>query len=666
MPGMMPDSLQYAPAQAQGAYLDAQFASMLKANQAQAAAEKAQQQQATTPLAPHQELIQRASNPPQHVTTSYLDDIVNFADSVAHDGGWGEAATRVGRDAAAGVADAAVNTGDAVVGAVQDEVKGLTSPREAALEAEDPAMANRMKFLGENAPPSIWEHAKNAILDFRDAVAVKDPNVVDRLAQTTAQLALPFAGYSKLLEGLQLSTLGFDTAEGISATQGFGSYLAKTALNDAGKFAQKVVLPGAATDATALAPHAPRFADMIALGKQTDHKFVTALNTLDPTGGGVNAYINYLTDRSDESEAEGRFKNVLDGLAVNSIATPLFAAVGSVLKQGGAGLRYLIGNGMASANDLRRPFAQPKPGWADVSSSKNNPVAAPSEVALPEDALASPEAPITVPKGWDVGGGETDSAGMVRYSYAKSELNQVPTLDAFRGDLKSRAVATPAANVGIGMGHDAPLGKLTDVVSSLAKSLPENGEGAFYREVLGRVLKKGTDADFYASAVERPNNPASGLYNGIRNDVTVYPSAMKNNARLTHVVTHEAVHAVVYDDIAHNPRAAKAIDAVRQMIANPINEHNEAIMADRRAGNVGAGSLRATHYGLTNTQEFVAEAESNPHFRSVLLSTKGPDGRSVWEHYKDAIAGILGVSGVVAASPMFDRLLIKEKGKPGA
>lgn len=297
---------------------------------------------------------------PSRITSDMVDSAVHAADSMAHDGSWGEAASRVAGDIEAGAAGAAVNTGDAaeqlVRTGVRDTYESVVHPQQAALEAEDPAMRARDQQLDGSAQRSpIWEHARSAILDFRDAVAVKDPNLVDRLTQSVAQLAIPFAGYSKALAGVHDAAIAAQGLEDIPATQGFGSFLRQTAQKDLTGFATKVAAPGALTDATALSPHAPRFADMIALGKHTEGKLGEALRAIDPDGGALDAYIRYLTDRGDEGEAEGRFKNVLDGFGVNLIATPLLTAAASTLKQGTAGLRYLADNGVPSMDKMPLP-----------------------------------------------------------------------------------------------------------------------------------------------------------------------------------------------------------------------------------------------------------------------------------------------------------------------
>lgn len=239
------------------------------------------------------------TGPIGRVTTNTIDSAVSAADAIYDTEGMHKA-----RDATAGAITGAVNTADAAVSA-----------------------GKFMETGGVGMPPSspIWDHAKASILDFRDAVAVQDPTMADGLVQGVAQLAVPFAGYSRALAGLH----------GIA----------------------NMAVAGGVTDATALAPHDMRMADLLALGRHTEGKLGDALRTLAPDGSALNAYVNFLTDRGNETEAEGRFKNVLDGFGVNMIATPLIHAAGVVLKQGYAGLRYAVENGVGSAGDLAPPSA---------------------------------------------------------------------------------------------------------------------------------------------------------------------------------------------------------------------------------------------------------------------------------------------------------------------
>lgn len=241
-------------------------------------------------------------------SSNTLDWAVSAADSVNN------FRQRAAQDVGAGITTAAVNTVDAVGSALKSSGQGMAA-------AEDPAHAEESMDNGPQWPTSpIWDHAKSTILDFRDAISVKDPTLADNVLQSGAQLAVPFAGYSRALAGVH----------------GFANMIGA----------------GAATDLTALGPHDPRMADMLALARHTEGKFGDVLRQLAPDGSAQNAYINYLTDRGDESEAEGRFKNVLDGFGANMLLTPLLHGTATVLKQGYEGLRYAVENGVGSMSDM--------------------------------------------------------------------------------------------------------------------------------------------------------------------------------------------------------------------------------------------------------------------------------------------------------------------------
>lgn len=265
---------------------------------AEQAAKAQQEAAAKNPQPP--DMLQTFAPPTTKVTPSMLDSVVSQAEQ------WGTAAKRVGQDVASGALTGAVNIADAAGSAL------TTSGREMAA-AEDPDHAEDAR-AGAFPTSPIWDHAKASILDLRDAIQVTDPNMVDSLTQGVAQLAVPFAGYSRALAGLH----------GVA----------------------NMAAAGAATDLTALAPHDMRMADVLAMARHTEGKLGEVLRTLAPDGSALNGYITYLTDRGNESEAEGRFKNMLDGFGVNMIATPMLHAVGTVLKQGQAGIRYALDNGV--------------------------------------------------------------------------------------------------------------------------------------------------------------------------------------------------------------------------------------------------------------------------------------------------------------------------------
>lgn len=556
------------------------------------------------------------TGPVGRVTTQALDAAVSAADQIYDTPGM-----RKSRDIVSGVVTGATNIADSVL---SHAAPGMA----AAGDMDDSFAEQRMRAdLGVTnedlmkAGGPIWDHAKGHILDFRDAVAVHDPTLSDGLIQGVSQLAIPFAGYSRALGGLNIVT--------------------------------KAVASGALTDATALAPHDMRLADLLALGRHTEGKLGTALRTLAPDGSAFNAYINYLTDRSNESEAEGRFKNVLDGFGANLIATPLIHGAASVLKQGTSLLRGALESGASKFSDLvpkRPPLQQGGSDPADplfeeqVRRDMANAAANPNGQRPPLRQGADPADPLFEEQvRRDMGIEPSAELGRKGKDnpYADSSLNSSDALTSFRKVLQSQAgtlgdLTTP------GTANTVDLKRLT---SALAKHMPGDEEGSFYKDVLERVAAKNPTADFRVSSEPHPEAYA-GAYNPARDAASLYPIAFENNGQLAHTFTHEAVHAAVYHDVETNPGVRDSLETLRKIVES---------------------STATRHYGTTNVHEFVAEAESNPAFRQAMKKAKTDYGSSVWDTYKHIIGqGILGISGVAAMSPMFEKLLTKDEEKSGA
>lgn len=263
--------------------------------------------------------LQKWTAPIGRATTQILDSAVNAADSVYNTPGMKEA-----RSATAGVMTGATNMADFVMSHAAGALATAQQPGDdSQARATDP---NRDTQAEYSAAEPIWEHTKASVLDFRDAVQVQDPSLLNSLTQSAAQLAVPYMGFSRALSGMHAVA--------------------------------QLATAGALTDASALGPHDMRMADMLALLRHTQGKLGDTLRTLAPDGSAQNAYINYLTDRTNETEAAGRFKNVLDGFGVNLIATPLIHSAAVVMKQGYAGLRYMIDNGVGSSGGMVSPASQ--------------------------------------------------------------------------------------------------------------------------------------------------------------------------------------------------------------------------------------------------------------------------------------------------------------------
>lgn len=128
----------------------------------------------------------------------------------------------------------------------------------------------------------------------------------DDITQGIAQFALPFAAYMRAAGGFQAGATALNVVKGVVAET--------------------------AATATAFDPHDGRFADLVQLGRESEGRFGELLRKVSPDGSLVNQYINWMTDRENEGEWEGRFKNSVDSLITSG-------AIGGVLKGAAIGFR---------------------------------------------------------------------------------------------------------------------------------------------------------------------------------------------------------------------------------------------------------------------------------------------------------------------------------------
>ena len=591
---------------------EAAFAKQYDEQQAQKAQETAQAGQPQT-------FLQKWTAPVGRVTTQILDNAVSGAQLIYDTPGMKKA-----RDVAAGAITGATNIADSVLshtaGAMagaadqEDSMAGQKAQAEAGVRDADKA-----KF-GE----PIWDHAKSQILDFRDAVQVQDPTLADSLTQGVAQLAIPFAGYSRALSGLH--------------------------------WVAQAAAAGALTDATALGPHDARMADLVALGRHTEGKFGEVLRTLAPDGSALNAYINYLHDRTNETEAEGRFKNVLDGFGVNLVATPLLHSVGMLLKQGTAGLRYMVDNGVPSSGGLVPPQMQ-RGGPAAARQAMTDP----SEGIATEQARKDMEAAAANPNGKrpPLRQGITDPADPLYEQQVRQDMAQHP-VEANMESLLDEKAPSPlekdnaihsARTLAQTQSDTGGVGSTHALVTSLAAHMDgSTAEGAFYKEVFGKLSGKQLDTKLVGPGTgEHPLQEAvdkgfMGQHKTSSDTTALYDKAFRNNANFAHTLAHESVHAATLKALAAQPDVRESLS----QLAQEATVHSNAL-------------TRADQYGLKNSSEFVAEAEANPRFQQFLKNAKDAEGRPLWDRYKEIIGGVFGFSGAVITSPLFDKLLTKEK-----
>lgn len=163
--------------------------------------------------------------------------------------------------------------------------------------------------IPETAPDNKVDVAYNAmrqhVIDFRNGLA-KNEGVADEMTHAVAQYAIPAMGFTKLIGGLQGANL-LGTAGRVAAVE-------------------------AATASTILDPHSQRFADVLSLARETEGRMGAAMNTLAPDGSLLNSYINWMTDRTNESDFEGTVKNVIDNIGMAGLTAGLFTTGAKALK----------------------------------------------------------------------------------------------------------------------------------------------------------------------------------------------------------------------------------------------------------------------------------------------------------------------------------------------
>jgi hypothetical protein len=187
------------------------------------------------------------------------------------------------------------------------------------------------------------------------------------------------------------------------------------------------------------------------------------------------------------------------------------------------------------------------------------------------------------------------------------------------------------------------------LVSTLEKNIKgDTEEGAFYKEVLGRLAGKRLGGMTTVTA-ETPSASIRGRYFVDSNAIKLHPGAFETPRTLVHSFTHEVVHAATMREMKEAPAVYGAIEKLRKQVSDYYQEN-----APRTAKTPMEGDKVKEPYGFTDPYEFVAEIESNPEFRASMKKAK-IGGASIWDQYKKVIAGILGITGL-AVNPEFDEV----------
>lgn len=158
------------------------------------------------------------------------------------------------------------------------------------------------------AHPELWK----TLSDFHKEYLGAD-GAADELTQGVAQFAIPFAGWSRALGLVRGAGAIANIARGAGAE--------------------------AITVASAYGAHDPRMADLAELGRHSEGKLGDTLRMMSPDGSLLNTYIQYMADRDNEGEWEGRLKNVIDNSVVSAAAGGVLMAGVKELKAGKTALR---------------------------------------------------------------------------------------------------------------------------------------------------------------------------------------------------------------------------------------------------------------------------------------------------------------------------------------
>jgi hypothetical protein len=222
---------------------------------------------------------------------------------------------------------------------------------------------------------------------------------------------------------------------------------------------------------------------------------------------------------------------------------------------------------------------------------------------------------------------------------AKSPLEKDPTISNLRAMVEAQN----------DKGHE---GSVHSIATTLGKYIDASTpDGKFYQGLLQNISDKGLDTKIVPPgngthpSLSKAKLGQAGRYSPIDDTMAMYPTSFGSNKNFIHTFTHEAVHAATVDAIGKDPAVAKALsDLIVEAKGSPSAE------------------LLKTQdkYGIRNVkkpEELVAEAESNPRLQQFLKTTKSADGRSLWDHYKEVIGGIFGLSGAVIAGPQFEKLM---------
>jgi hypothetical protein len=295
--------------------------------------------QAVSPLTAAQ-----APPPPRTSSPNFIDSVLQHVDDFGS--AYGHWAMRSNQIAMAGLTKGAVAAADSVK-------SGLEKSGQVMAASEDPEHAQEA-FAGADPITPIYNDARNAVLGYRDMLMGGNPSAPEQMLESAWQLVPSFLMFSRVtgaiggLADLWKGETGFAAAlkNGEDFSDAAFGAIKKTA-GEAARFAAA----DAPNAAIMQGPHDPRLADTLQLLRTSEGKFGDLMRAVSPDGSLLGHYIEYLSNH-DETEAGGRWKNVLDSFGAGAALTGLMHTAGTVYKQGWNALHFMANEGIDTLSQL--------------------------------------------------------------------------------------------------------------------------------------------------------------------------------------------------------------------------------------------------------------------------------------------------------------------------
>lgn len=169
---------------------------------------------------------------------------------------------------------------------------------------------------------------------------------------------------------------------------------------------------------------------------------------------------------------------------------------------------------------------------------------------------------------------------------------------------------------------------LDTMLESVDETLAQTARGSNYQGEFIRRLRQFVD-DVPVSFVPVIRTPegavmekTAGVYRPSTRSVEIVVSPLSTSVA-THAVLHELTHAATLDWIRANP-AHELVNELEELFS------------------IAKKNIHDSHYGLTNTEEFVAEAMTSPRFQKALLGVKA-QGMNIFSRLADVLRRVFGL-----------------------